>query len=261
MAAVTSFDDMPGPLASKFVRWRETLTKSGIEASALAAFMFVLATGAVALEYQGSPLHRLIGNAVVRRGLMGLLAGSWLVGIIYSDWGQRSGAQINPAVTLAMLRLRRITRLDAACYLLAQACGSVLGMRVAGAVWGAYLRAPGVDGIVTSPGTAGVAVAFLAEAALSFVLMASIIFTSDRRGWRRTTGLVVGLMVLVLTVVAGPLSGLSLNPARSFGAAVQAGEYAALWLYLLAPPLGMLTAAELLRRRDVRRSLQLKRAL
>ena len=237
------------------------MAKAGIEALAIGVFMFVLATGGVALEYPGSPLNQLIDSAVVRRALMGLLAGSWLVGIIYSDWGQRSGAQINPAVTLAMIRLRRITRRDAACYIVAQAVGSVLGMRVAGIVWGGYLQADGVGGIVTSPGSAGVFVAFAAEAVLSFVLMASIIFTSDRRGWRRTTGVVVGLIILTLTVVAGPLSGLSLNPARSFGAAVQAGDYAHLWLYFLAPTLGMQVAAELLLRRDVRRSLSLKRAL
>lgn len=258
---MTPQDPHPTPRLAQLADWRVPLTKAAIEAGCLALFMFVLATGGVVLEYAGSPLHQAIASPVVRRALMGLLAGSWLVGIIYSDLGERSGAQINPAVTLAMLRLRRITRRDAALYLVAQGLGSVLGMRFAGSVWGGYLQSDGVGGIVTAPGDAGALVAFGTEAGLSFLLMASIIFTSDRKGWRRTTGLVVGGMILTLTVVAGPLSGLSLNPARSFGAAVEAGQYADLWLYFVAPILGMQGAAELLRRRDVRRSLQLKRAL
>ena len=238
--------------------WRARLQKSLIEGASLTLFMVVLSTGAVALQHPNSPLTHLIPSPLLRRALSGLLAGGWLVGLIYSDWGQRSGAQINPAVTLTMLRLNRMGGLDAACYIFCQLAGSALGMRIAADLWGPFLRHPAVGTIVTSPGEAGTLAAFLAELVLSFWLMASIILTSDRKGWRRSTGLVVGLFILTLTVVAAPLSGLSLNPARSFGAAVQAGQFGDLWIYFVAPPLGMLGAAELLRQRDIRRSLKLQ---
>ena len=240
------------------LRLQTRLAKTAMEGLSLAAFMMVLAGGAVALEHPASPLHRMVPQPVFRRALMGLLAGGWLLGLIYSAWGQKSGAHINPAVTLAMFRLNRIGPKDAACYIGAQAVGAILGMQVASFIWGEYLSLPAINYAATTPGQAGTWVAFGIETLLSFVLMGSIIFTSDRKGWQRTTGLLVGLFILTLTVVAAPLSGLSLNPARTLGSAVAARDFTGLWLYFVGPTLGMQLAVELMRRRDIRRALSLR---
>lgn len=240
------------------MRLQTRLAKITIEGLSLAAFMIVLSTGAVALEHPASPLHQLLPNPIARRALMGLLAGGWLVGLIYSAWGQKSGAHINPAVTLAFLRLNRIAWRDAVYYIIAQLSGAVLGMQIASFIWGHYLTRADIDFITTTPGNAGAGVALLVETVVSFLLMSSIIFTSDRKGWQRTTGLLVGLLILTLTVVAAPLSGLSLNPARTLGSAVAANNFTSVWLYMLGPVAGMQLAVELLRRRDIRRALSLR---
>lgn len=241
-----------------WVRLQTRLAKYTIEGLSLAAFMIVLSTGAVALEHPASPLHQALPNHLVRRALMGLLAGGWLVGLIYSAWGQKSGAHINPAVTLSNLRLKRISWRDAVMYIAAQVTGAIVGMQIAAYIYGDYLRRPSIDFITTTPGTAGSFVALLVETLLSFLLMSSIIFTSDRRGWQRTTGLLVGLLILTLTMVAAPISGLSLNPARTLGSAVAARNFNGVWLYMIGPVLGMQLAVELLRRRDIRRALSLR---
>lgn len=97
--------------------------------------------------------------------------------------------------------------------------------------------------MVTAPGSAGVGVALLAEFALTFVLMLVVLAVNNSR-FTRWTGLVVGAMVAVYITVEAPLSGMSMNPARSFASAAVSGLWDHLWVYLVAPPLGMLSAAQ-----------------
>jgi aquaporin Z len=119
------------------------------------------------------------------------------------------------------------------------------------AAWGALgarLADPAVHFVTTRPGPAGPLLAFAAEAAISFLLMAVVLLVSASRhaAW---TGACAAALVFAFITVEAPLSGTSMNPARSLGSALVAGEAGALWIYLLAPPLGMLSAATALRRR------------
>ena len=104
--------------------WPEYL----MEAFGLGTFMVSACMFGTLLEHPGSPVHQAIASPTARRGLMGLAMGLTAIGIIYSPWGQRSGAHINPGVTLTFLRLGKIYPIDAGFYLVAQSAGGALGV-------------------------------------------------------------------------------------------------------------------------------------
>jgi aquaporin Z len=90
--------------------------------------------------------------------------------------------------------------------------------------------------------------AFAAEVAITFVLMSAVLLLSNTAALARVTGLAAGALVAVYISVEAPVSGMSMNPARSFASAVPAGVWTSFWIYVAAPPLGMLLAAEAWRR-------------
>jgi aquaporin Z len=173
------------------------------------------------------------------------------VGLVYSGWGKQSGAHFNPAVTLTFTWLGRIAPRDAAAYVVAQFTGAVLGVLAAMLLAGRPLVADAsVRYAVTVPGPAGPGVAFAAEVVISFILMTVVLAVSSHPRLGRLTGVCAGLLVATFISLEAPLSGMSMNPARTIGSAVWAHDWTALWIYLTAPLLGMLGAAQLhLRRR------------
>jgi aquaporin Z len=226
--------------AAPMRHWPEYL----IEAFLLGAFMVSALAFTVLLELPDSPARRAVEEPGLRRALMGLAMGATAIVLVYSPWGQRSGAHFNPALTLAFFRLGKIEPADALGYVLAQFAGGVLGVLGAAAVLGSLLAAPSVGYAATRPGASGVAVAFAAEGAISFVTMLTVLVVSNHARLARFTPLFVGALVATWITVEAPLSGMSMNPARSFGSAAGAGLFDSLWIYFTAPPLGMLLAAE-----------------
>ena len=103
---------------------------------------------------------------------------------------------------------------------------------------------PPVHYAVTIPGSTGEAVAFMAEMAISFVLMTTILALVASPRLIRFTGLAVGCVVAFFIIVEGPFSGASMNPARTLASAVPGMVWQHVWIYLLAPTLGMLIAAQ-----------------
>jgi aquaporin Z len=87
-------------------------------------------------------------------------------------------------------------------------------------------------------------VAFAAEMVISFILMLTVLGVSNSARLARFTGLAAGLLVAAWITFEAPLSGMSMNPARTVASALPAGAFAPLWIYFVAPPLGMLLAAE-----------------
>jgi aquaporin Z len=221
--------------------WPEYL----IEAAGLAFFMISACTFGVLLFHPGSPVQAALGSDLARRELMGLAMGGTAVAIIYSPWGQRSGAHINPSTTLAFLRLGKVSPADAGFYIASQFLGAVSGVAISWALLGARLAHPSANFVATVPGPGGALVAFSAEVAIAFLLMSAVLVVSGSR-FQRLTGLCAGLLVATFIVFEAPMSGMSMNPARSFGSAVFAGALTPLWIYFLAPPLGMQLAAGLL---------------
>jgi aquaporin Z len=226
--------------------WPEYL----IEAWALGTFMLSACAFGVLLEYPGSPVRQTIDDPFARRVLMGMAMGLTGICIVYSPWGKRSGAHLNPALTLAFFRLGKVKGADALFYVLAQFVGGITGVMLAAfALDGASgERLKAVNYVATLPGRYGLAVAFLAEVVITFVLMTVVLHVSNRKRLARYTGLAAGLLVATYITFEAPLSGMSMNPARTFSSALSARLWTALWIYFTAPPLGMLLAAEVYRR-------------
>ena len=161
-----------------------------------------------------------------------------------SPWGKQSGAHLNPAVTLTFYRLGKVKAWDAVFYATAQFLGAVGGVAIAAAVLRGALAHGAVRYAVTVPGIYGSTLAFVAEFAISFGLMSTVLFVSNREALARYTPYFAGALVAVYICFEAPLSGMSMNPARTFGSAFHAAYWHALWIYFTAPPLGMLAAAE-----------------
>jgi aquaporin Z len=225
--------------------WPEYL----IEAAGLGVFMIAACAFGVALEHPSSPIRELL-PAFPRRALMGLAMGATAITIIYSPWGKRSGAHINPAVTWTFFRLGKIEGWDALFYVLAQFTGGVTGVVIAVVALGALVSHPSVNYVTTIPGPYGIPLAFAAEIAMSFLMMSTILLATNRPKLARFTGIFAGVLVFAFITLEAPISGMSINPARTFGSAFNAGLWTALWLYFVAPPLGMALAAEVYRRRS-----------
>src|SRR5271166_886323 len=166
-----------------------------------------------------------------------------VVALVYSRWGRQSGAHFNPSVTLTFLLLGRVRPWDAAFYIASQVAGGLAGIHVAHLLLGEIVARPPVRWIVTVPGHAGVGSAFAAELVCAFLLMSVVLVLGGVPRLAKLTGLAAGLLIFSYILFESPISGFSLNPARSFASALPAGVWIAFWIYLLAPPLGMLAAA------------------
>lgn len=224
-------------------RWRGHWPEYLIEAWALGTFMVSAAAFTTLFEHPGSALHGAIADAGLRRALIGAVMGLTAIGLIRSPWGQRSGAHMNPAVTLAFWRLGRIAGIDALLYMAAQCLGGTAGVLLAGwALDGAFTGEP-VHSIVTVPGPRGVAAALAAEAAMSALMMWTVLQLSGSRRHAAMTPYAAGFLVAAFIAFEAPLSGMSINPARSLASALPSGTWTGFWIYLLAPVLGMQCAA------------------
>jgi aquaporin Z len=227
-----------------------------MEGALLGLFMVAACGLATLLEHPFSPVHQALPEPAVRRVLMGLAMGLTAVGLIQSPWGRQSGAHMNPSITLTYLRLGKITADDARGYVLGQFLGGVAGVLAMRVVLGMLLAHPDVRFAATMPGYWGTPAAFLAEVLISFLLMLVVLVASNSPRLAPYTPVLCGSLVAIYIAVEAPVSGMSMNPARSFASALVAGEWTAVWVYFVAPPLGMLAAAEAyVRTRGVHRVL------
>lgn len=225
-----------------------------IEALCLGLFMVSAAGFATMLQHPLSPFAGWTASPLVQRIPMGVAMGATLVGIIYSPLGARSGAHMNPAVTLTFLRLGKIVRADAVAYVAAQFTGGTAGILAACWLFRGLPAHPAVNYVATVPGQPGALAAFAAEAAISFGMMLMVLGVSNAPRVARFTGLASGVLVAVYITIEAPLSGMSMNPARTLGPALLAHTSGSLWIYFTAPLVGMLLAAELfVRVRGLRR--------
>ncbi|QIX61309.1 aquaporin family protein [Hymenobacter sp. BT18] len=220
------------------------------EAAGLAFFVTCAGLLTMLLEHPASPLAPWLPSAKLgRRVLMGLGMGLVITAIVYSPWGKRSGAHINPAVTLAFWQLGKLRTPDAVWYVLAQVLGASTAAFLLRLVFGDWYAHPAVKFTVTEPrpGPYGTLVAFVAEFGISFLLMLVLLLLLHSRKLKQYTGCILGALLALYIVFETPLSGMSLNPARSLGTALAAGRYHGLWLYWVAPPLAMWLATVLFR--------------
>jgi aquaporin Z len=237
---------------------RHHLAEYAIEAVGLGIFTLSAAVVTALLELPTSPLRQTIADSLLRRFLIGIAMGLTAIAIIYSPWGKRSGAHINPAVTLTFWRLKKIETWDALCYIVAQCIGGWLGLLIAAVLLGSAIADPTVNYVVTIPGRQGDLVAFLAEFAISFGLMTLVLNVSNQMRMSQYTGICAGILVALYITFEAPISGMSMNPARTLASALPAQVWQSIWIYFTAPPLGMLLAAEVyLRQGKKKRQSQL----
>jgi aquaporin Z len=226
--------------------WRRHWPEYLIEGWALGMFM-ISAGGLGALLYDpASPGFSWFEDPHVKLAVFGVAMGLTASGIIYSPWGKRSGAHMNPAVTLSFLGLGLIHRTDAINYMIAQAAGGLLGILITYPLTGGAVAVPQVNWVATVPGPDGPWIALAAELAIAFVMMFVIVnmINSRRASW---TGAVAGVLVFCWVTFESPYSGFGMNPARTLASAIPSGTWTSFWIYVIAPPAGMLAAVAVYR--------------
>jgi aquaporin Z len=219
------------------------------EGAELAWFMVAACVATVILFGAGSPVVQAIPSAALRRLVMGLAMGATAVMIIHSPMGKKSGAHFNPAITLTYLWLGKIMPWDAAFYVAGQFAGGVAGVGFAALILRKALAQPTVEYAVTVPGQGGIAGAFGAELFMALLLMGVVLWASASQRFAKYTSYMVGGLIVSYIFFFAPVSGFSINPARTVGSAVFAGVWTAVWIYFIAPLAGMFGAAEMWRRR------------
>ena len=168
------------------------------------------------------------------------LAFAFVICAMVYSLGHLSGAHLNPAVTVAFWSVRRFPSSEVFPYIVAQCVGALTAAMVLRVSLGKSIQA-GVTLPVISTGSA-----FLVEVLLSFALMFVIMsVATDNRVPPGFAALAIGVTVGFCALMAGPLTGASMNPARSLGPAAAAGVWGAHWLYWVAPTVGTISAAQL----------------
>src|SRR5512146_2467678 len=180
-----------------------------------------------------------------------LAFGLVLLALVYA-LGPISGCNINPAVTLGFLVARRITVLEAVSYWIAQLVGGIAGAAV---LRGMFAAAPRYSTKAIGLGANGFGSkslihldaggAFLAEVVLTFLFVFVVLSVTHRAAWPQLGGVAIGLALTTVHLIGIPLTGTSVNPARSIGPALLVGGTALsqLWLFILAPLVGGAVAA------------------
>jgi aquaporin NIP len=195
-------------------------------AESLAAFALVFAgCGAIVTDIEGGGILGTVGIALV----FGLV----IMAMIYAT-GHLSGAHINPAVTIAFTLTRHFPRRDALVYIFAQLLGATAAAFVL--LW-AWPAAPADLGATVPSIDVGKALVY--ETLMTAILMFVIIsVATDARAIGAGAAIAIGGTVALDAIFGGPLTGASMNPARSFGPALASGTWTDFWIYLVGPVLG-----------------------
>ncbi len=237
----SSTDTSPVVVRTLIERWPEY----SIEALLVGLFMISACAFTVLFWLPSSPVPENIPSIFFRRLMTGIAMGLTAIVLIYSPWGQRSGAHMNPSVTLTFYRLGKMRTGEAVFYILAQFAGGISGVWIAARILGSRIGQPTVQYAATYPGKMGTALAAAGEFVIAFLLMSMVLHISNQPKLSRFTGLFAGLLVATYITFESPYSGMSMNPARTFASALASGIWTGYWIYLVVPPLAMLSAAEL----------------
>ncbi|MET4075672.1 aquaporin [Hymenobacter sp. UYCo722] len=209
-----------------------------VEAAGLVAFLIFSSVAAVVCFHPSSAVARALGpHAWVQRLGVGLIVGGLVAAMAYSPWGKRSGAHFNPAVTLGFWQLGHIRTADAIWYVVAQFAGALVAGVAIFWLLAPWFSHPAVHYNTTRPpeGAYGWVIALGAEILISGALMMVMLSSLHSARLKQWTGAFVGLLLALFVVVEAPLSGMSLNPARTLGSAMPAGGSPGLWLYFVGP--------------------------
>ena len=214
------------------------------EAFGLALFMASACFFGALLWGRDANFHLVVSSNILRSILTGFLMGLTALFIFYSPLTSPSGSHINPAVTLTFLRLKKIDKWDALFYIVFQIMGGTAAVYVMALLLQAPLTKPPVNYLVTVPSDVGEWNACIMEFLIGFLMMLMVLITSSCEQWKKYTRMAGAMLVCIYVVVAGPVSGFGMNPARSLASAIPANTWTAFWIYLIIPFASMLSAAE-----------------
>ncbi len=212
---------------------------------------------ALVAEFVGTFALVFVGAGAAATGIGGVVGVAFAHGLILASfayaYGHLSGTHVNPAVTIAVLAAGKTDLKTAFSYVVFQLLGGIAGALVLRYVLGgaetglgATVLGQGVvvgETIVDITPTAGLVI----EIVMTFFLVNVILNAAISGRVGESSGLAIGLTLAACTLVAWPLTGASLNPARTLGPAVAAGNFADLWLYVVGPVVGGLVATGLYR--------------
>jgi len=194
-------------------------------------------------EFAGTFALVFVGAGAVAVGTGGLvgvaLAHGLILTVIVAALGSASGAHVNPAVTLAVWIRNEITARMAVAYWVVQILGAAAAAFLLRFVLGGIGSGLGATTLGSVSQTQGVVI----EAVLTFLLATAVLRTAIRKTLGEAGPLVIGLTLAAAILMGGPLTGASLNPARTLGPAMATGNFADLWVYLAGPALGAGLAA------------------
>lgn len=218
-----------------------------MELSGLAGFVLIAGILTVFMEHPDLPVMKssLQDYPLLRRIPLGIILGIY-VAVVVLLFGKRSGAHINPSVTWTFYRLGKISFTNACLYSASQFAGAIGAALLLKSTLGNLFSYPSINYGNTEPKPPhGAMTAFIAEFVISFVLMLMVLMVSSSKRFEKYAALLSGILIAIYLIVEIPLSGMSLNPARSFAGALEANEWRHLWIYFAAPTLAMLAAGEI----------------
>ena len=215
-----------------------------MEAFGLFIFMVSACFFGGMLEHLDSPWHLAIPNPFIRLLIMSVAMGTTALFIFLSPWVAPSGAFINPSVTVMYWHLGQLPLANMIWYCVFQLLGGLVAVYVMAYLMGAILIDPPVNYVVTVPGkNVSVLQAAAMETCIGFVMITTVLFSSSTHKFKRFTPYFAASLVAIDVLVAAPISGFGMNPARTIASAIPAHIYTAFWLYMLCPFVGMLSAA------------------
>uniref|UniRef100_A0AAU6R6P5 NIP2-1 protein n=1 Tax=Tulipa gesneriana TaxID=13306 RepID=A0AAU6R6P5_TULGE len=199
-------------------------------AELIATFLLVFVTcGSAALHHSDPQLVSQLGASV---------AGGLIVTVMIYSVGHISGAHMNPAVTLAFALSRHFPWIQVPFYMSAQLAGAM----IAAFTLRELLQPIQIIGTTTPSGTVAQALTMEIVVTFSMMFVTSAVAT-DTKAVGELAGLAVGSAVCITSIFAGPVSGGSMNPARSIAPAIASSKYDAIWVYILGPVVGTLLGA------------------
>jgi len=220
-----------------------------MEACGLAGFVIGAGLLTILLEHPDLPvMQSKFGNyAMLRRIPIGIIMGAYIT-VVALLFGKKSGAHINPAVTWTFYRLGKIDKLQAILYTVAQFAGAIFAAQLLKLTVGKWFAHPLINFAITAPKPPhGSMSAFIAEFIISFIIMLMVLLASSSKRFEKFVAILSGVLIAVYIIIETPFSGMSLNPARSFTAALAGNKWEHLWIYFAAPIPAMFIAGEVYR--------------
>jgi aquaporin Z len=215
--------------------WREW----GAEFAGTGLLLFAVVTAKDWIVRAGPPFSEIW----IRVALVGAVAGLMVIAVAVSPLGRRSGAHLNPVVTLGLAVQGTVGAADLAAYPVAQAAGGIAGVALAG-IWGPAVAGAAVHWAVIAPaGWLGQPAAAAIEAAATAAQLAVVFGCLASPRWLRASPVAAGVLLTAAIASLAPVSGAGFNPVRGLAPDVVADSYPALWIYFAGPVLGALVAA------------------